>query len=102
MGKDREAVFALTQYARLRYRRSSTLPIEYSITLEALRDGRWWTVRTFDNAHDAEEHHEHAYQGATKLPPQVTHGPVNEAMSAALLKLRETWPETVLEWDQHR
>ncbi len=33
------------------------------------RDGEWHTVRTFDNAHDPTEHHEHRYVGSKKQEP---------------------------------
>jgi len=52
------------------------------------RDGEWHTVRTFDNAHDPTEHHEHRYVGSEKQAPFVTHGPVNDAMHAGRDGLR--------------
>jgi hypothetical protein len=44
-------------------------------------------MRTFDNAHAFEEHHEHRYVGAEKQDPIVRRGPINEAMNAAEVKL---------------
>jgi hypothetical protein len=82
--------------------RSSTHPVEYAIVLVAWRDGRWHTVRIFDNAHHPEEHHEHAYVGAKKQPPIVTRGPVNDAMHAAILQLRRSWPDIVARWERTR
>jgi hypothetical protein len=79
--------------------RSSEHPIEYAIVLLALRDGRWRTVRTFDNAHDPSEHHEHAYIGLEKQSPTVTCGPVNDAMHAAELKLLREWRDIVHGWE---
>jgi hypothetical protein len=38
--------------------RSSSHPLEYAIMLLIQRGGRWHLVRTFDNAHGPEEHHE--------------------------------------------
>jgi hypothetical protein len=82
--------------------RSSTHPVEYAIVLLVLRDGAWRTVRTFDNAHDPTEHHEHRYIGIEKQPPTVTHGPVNEAMHAVEVKLLEGWSDIVSEWESTR
>jgi hypothetical protein len=79
--------------------RSSEHPVEYAIVLLALRDRRWGTVRTFDNAHDRSEHHEHAYVGLEKQSPTVTHGPVNDAMYAAELKLLRDWRDIVHAWE---
>ena len=79
--------------------RSSEHPIEYAIVLLALRDGRWRTVRTFDNAHYPSEHHEHAYVGLEKQSPMITHGPVNDAMHAAELKLLREWRDIVDGWE---
>ena len=67
--------------------------------LLALRGGRWCTVRTFDNAHDPSEHHEHAYINEEKQPPTVTYGPVNDAMHAAELRLLRDWRDIVDRWE---
>jgi hypothetical protein len=56
-------------------------------------------VRTFDNAHDPSEHHEHAYVGLEKQSPIVTYGPVNDAMYAAELKLLSDWRDIVHAWE---
>lgn len=44
-------------------------------------------MRTFYNAHAPEEHHGHRYVGSEKQDPIIRHGPVNEAMNAAEVKL---------------
>jgi hypothetical protein len=75
--------------------RSSLHPVEYAIVLLVERDGTSHAVRMFDNAHDSLEHHEHRYIGSEKQPPIVTHGPVNEAMHAAEVKLRGGWRDIV-------
>lgn len=82
--------------------RTSTHPVEYAIMLVVWRDGRWHTVRTFDNAHDPQEQHEHRYIGSEKQPPMVTRRPVNEAMYAAELKLLDGWRDIVDEWERTR
>ena len=82
--------------------RSSSHPVEYAIVLVVLREGRWHTVRMFDNAHDRTEHHEHRYLGDEKQPPIVTRGPVNVAMNEAETRLRTTWPAIVESWERMR
>ncbi len=37
-----------------------------------------------------------------KQPPTVTHGPVNDAMHAAILVCRESWADIVREWESTR
>ena len=100
--KDREREYPLAPDVSVRITRSSVHPVDYAIVLVVLRDGEWKTVRTFDNAHDSEEHHEHAYVGDEKQTPVITRGSVNDAMSAALLKLRDEWADIVNEWEQTR
>ena len=63
------------------------------------RDGQWHTVRTFDNAHDHEEHHEHRYIDSEKQEPVVTRGSVNDAMHAAEIKLVSGWGDIVHSWE---
>ena len=66
------------------------------------RDGVWHTVRTFDNAHAPDEHHEHRYVGSEKQPPIVTRGPLNDVMRAAEIKLLEGWRDIVRSWESTR
>jgi hypothetical protein len=82
--------------------RSSTHPVEYAIVLLVQRDGVWHTVRTFDNAHNPEEHHEHRYVGSEKQDPIVVHGPVNEAMHAVEVKLRKGYSDMIHSWESTR
>jgi hypothetical protein len=100
--KDRKRRLELAEDVAIVVERSSTHPIEYAIVLVVRRDGDWHAARTFDNAHDVEEHHEHSYIADTKQPPIVTNGSVNEAMSRALVQLHERWADIVAEWDQTR
>jgi len=99
MPKDRTRRRFLTSDVQLVVERSSEHPVEYAIVLLALWDGRWRTVRTFDNAHDPSEHHEHTYVGQEKQAPTVTYGPVNDAMYAAELKLLRDWRDIVQAWE---
>jgi hypothetical protein len=57
--KDRTRRRELARDARIIVERSSAHPVEYAIVLLVERDGTWHTVRTFDNAHATDEHHEH-------------------------------------------
>lgn len=82
--------------------RSSAHPVAYAILLLVERDGRWHTVRTFDNAHAAEEHHQHRYIGPAKQAPIVTYGPVNQAMHTAEVKLLGSWGDIVDSWESTR
>jgi hypothetical protein len=82
--------------------RSSAYPIEYAIVLLLEHDGAVHTVRMFDNAHAPTEHHEHRYIGAEKQEPIVTHGPINDAMHAAEIKLRRGWRDIVRSWESTR
>jgi hypothetical protein len=66
------------------------------------RGGAVHTVRTFDNAHAPTEHHEHRYVGVEKQEPIVTHGPINDAMHAAEVKLRRGWRDIVRSWERTR
>jgi hypothetical protein len=102
VSKDRSRVEHPGPGVRIHIMRSSTHPVEYAVVIVVWREGRWHTVRTFDNAHDAEEHHEHGYIGAEKQPPTVTHGPINEAMHAAIVMARRWWADVVDAWERTR
>ena len=97
--KDRTRRRFLASDVQLVVERSSEHPVEYAVVLLVLRDGRWRTVCTFDNAHGPDEHHEHAYIGLEKQAPIVTHGSVNDAMYAAELKLLREWRDIVHSWE---
>jgi hypothetical protein len=97
--KDRARRRRVARDVRIVVERSSTHPVEYAIVLLVERDGVWHTVRTFDNAHAPDEHHEHCYLGSEKQPPIVTHGPPNDAMHQAEIKLLEGWSDIVRSWE---
>lgn len=102
MPKDRLRELLLALDVLVVVQRSSVHPVEYAILLLVERDGKWHTVRTFDNAHAPEEHHEHRYVGSEKQDPIVRHGPVNEAMNAAEVKLIDGWSDIVRSWEKTR
>lgn len=102
MGKDRERELFLASDAKVVVCRSSDRPIEYAIMLVVLRDGHWHTVRTFDNAHLPDEHHEHRYAADKKLDAVKTNGPINEAMATAEQSILDGWKQMVDEWEKTR
>lgn len=85
---------------RIVVERSSAHPMTYAVMLVVKRGSAWRTVRTFDNSHDVEEHHDHGYVGSEKQDPTITHGDPNDALGAALLKLRQEWADIVRKWDK--
>jgi hypothetical protein len=97
--KDRETIWELADEVFVFYRRSSSHPVEYAITLQLARDGVWHTICLFDNSHGVEEHHEHRYVGSCKQPPAITTGDVNVAMAAALNKLFTHWSQIRDAWE---
>jgi hypothetical protein len=102
MPKDRIRELLLATDVLVVIQRSSAHPIEYAIILLVERNGTWHTVRTFDNAHAPEEHHEHRYVGSEKQAPVITHGPVNDAMQAVEIKLRGGWSDILRSWENTR
>jgi hypothetical protein len=102
MPKDRRRRIRLANDAFLVIERSSSHPVEYAMVLLVEQGGESHTVRTFDNAHHPEEHHEHRYVGAEKQPPIVTRGPVNDAMHAVETKIRAGWSDIVRSWENTR
>lgn len=96
----REVFVDLDPDVRIRYGRSERLPISYAIMLEAQIDGHWTAIRLWDNAHDADEHHEHEYTATEgKLDPAVRpFGTVNQAMAAAMTQAAEDWPTILENW----
>lgn len=102
MTKDRTRRRELARDVQIIVERSSTHPVEYAIVLLVERDSVWHTVRTFDNAHATEEHHEHRYLGSDKQPSIVSHGPPNDAMHAAEIKLLTSWSDIVRSWESAR
>ena len=101
MGKDRTWRRVVAPDVQIVVERSSAHPVRYAIMLLVQRDDVWHTVRTFDNAHAPEEHHEHRYVGSEKQPPITTHGAVNDGMQAEV-KLLEGWSDIVHEWEGTR
>lgn len=96
--KDRRRTDDLDDLNQIVITRSSAHPVTYAITLVTTWKGRRYAVRTFDNAHIADEHHEHVYIGEAKQPPTITRGEVNEAMHRAIEKIEGNWRSYVDEW----
>ncbi|HEX4306450.1 MAG TPA: hypothetical protein VHZ54_10455 [Solirubrobacterales bacterium] len=100
---EREIFIDLTTDLRIRYRRSAPPPpVSYAITLEVLEDGRWETIRLWDNAHDPDEHHEHVYRRADGKQPAVLipHATVNAAMADAIGSARRRGREHMRQWKE--
>jgi hypothetical protein len=104
MGKDRHYERDVRPGdVRIVVERSSEHPVEYAIMLLVYRETKWHTVRTFDNAHDLEEHHEHRYCGITKQDPVIRTGcTTNVAMADAIGSLLKSWPSIVESWERTR
>lgn len=101
--KDRRRTIYVDSTVKILVHRSSAHPVEYAICLLVKRDGEWFTVRTFDNAHDVGEHHEHRYRGRDKQKPVILmHADVNAAMSYAIDTLLNAWPALVESWEKTR
>jgi hypothetical protein len=98
----REAVFEVTADIRVRYRRSEPPPpYTYAVTIEVKEgEGKWVTVRLWDNADDVHEHHVHQYtrQGEKQEPTILKFGSVNEAMASANAGAREDAKKIVRRW----
>lgn len=87
--------------ARIRYRRSQPPPpFSYAVTLELLEEGRWYTVRLWDNADGLDEHHEHPYtREEGKQPPTILEfTSTNEAMASTIDDAKEKAAELVRQW----
>jgi hypothetical protein len=100
---DREIFIDLEPEVRIRYRRSEPPPpVRYAITLEQLVEGRWTTIRLWDNADAVDEHHEHEYTRAEgKRSPVILPIPSsNEAMAAAIRKAKTEWPAILRAWSE--
>jgi hypothetical protein len=103
VGKDRyyERIIVPRQ-VKIVVERSSSHPVEYAIVLLVFRETKWHTVRTFDNAHDLGEHHEHRYCGNEKQPPMIRKCDTNAAMADAIRSLLKSWSAIVDSWERTR
>jgi hypothetical protein len=100
----REVVDEVAPGIRARYRRSEPpRPYTYAITVEAEEgEGKWLTVRLWDNADDVHEHHMHEYtrHGKKQKPAIRAFDSVNEAMAMANAEARGKAEEIVRRWRQ--
>ena len=73
-------------------------PLErYAIMLQLQIDGRWQTIRLFDNAHG--DHDMHRYTGSEKQPAErFAEGAVNEIAPQAIDYLIEHWEAIADSW----
>lgn len=65
----------------------------YSVMLQTRIDGIWTTIRLWDNAHAADEHHMHRHsRTGGKLDPQlVRHADPRQAVAAAIDQCKNGW-----------
>jgi hypothetical protein len=98
----REVVDEVAPGIRVRYRRSEPpRPYTYAVTVEVkLAEESWITVRLWDNADDANEHHVHQYtrQGGKQKPTILNFASGNEAMAVANEQARRRAKEIVRQW----
>lgn len=97
----REVLEVVEPGVRVRYLRSEPpRPYTYAITIEAEERGVWQTVRLWDNADDANEHHVHQYsrRGEKEEPMILRFNSINEAMAAARAEARMRAVEIVRQW----
>ncbi len=68
--------------------------------LESFEDGAWTTVRLWDNADVADEHHEHKHTrtDGKHAATVLDFNSPNEAMAAAIRKAKGEAPEIVRQW----
>ena len=98
---EREVFIDLEPGTRIRFRRSEAPPpVSYAITLEALEDDDWATVRLWDNADNVDEHHEHAHtrEGGKQPATILEFKSSNDAMAAAIRKAKAEAAEIVRKW----
>ena len=98
---EREVFLDLEPHVRVRYRRSAPpRPYRYAVTLETFEAGSWVTIRLWDNADVANEHHEHEYTRlGGKQPPEILpFASENEAMAAAIRRAADEWSAMLSHW----
>ena len=73
-------------------------PLErYAVMLQLRIEGRWRTVRLFDNAHG--NHDMHRYTGFEKQPAEkFAEGAVNEVVPMAIRHLIDHWEAIAESW----
>lgn len=73
-------------------------PLErYAIMLQLQIEGRWQTIRLFDNAHG--DHDMHRYTGPEKQPAErFAEGSANEVAPVAIRYLIDHWEAIARSW----
>jgi hypothetical protein len=96
----REIFIDINAEVRIRYGRSERIPIRYAIMLETRVEDEWTAIHLWDNAHDADEHHEHEYtRSVGKGDPDVyTFRSINDAMAAAMTRAGQDWQAILDTW----
>jgi hypothetical protein len=97
---DREIFIDIELDVRIRYCRTDHPPVRYAVMLEVSTPAGWTTARLWDNAHSADDHHEHGYTREEGKQAAVTRSfaSVNEAMAAAIRKATNEWQAILEGW----
>lgn len=70
----------------------------YSVTLSTLHEGRWHTVRVYDNAHGQHEMHRHTLAGGKQTGEVFHHGTASDAYNSARSLVDEGYEEMITAW----
>jgi len=70
----------------------------YSVTLVARHDGRWRTIRVYDNTHGRNEIHRHKLSGGKEPARTFHHGTASEAFQVALAQVEAGYEEMIIGW----
>jgi hypothetical protein len=82
----------------VRWRTERREVVDYAVTLTALDEGRYRTIRVYDGAHGVNEMHRYKRDGG-KQPATVLHdGTVAEGLRAAQLEVKRGWAEMIEGW----
>lgn len=74
--------------------------LNYAVTLLALHENRWHTVRVYDNRHGRNEMHRHTLAGG-KQPAETFHaGDFGEAMRSARTELLAGYDMMIEAWQR--
>jgi hypothetical protein len=72
--------------------------VDYAVTLVALDEGRYRTIRAFDSAHGVNELHRYTRSGGKQPGVVFHHGTLAEGLRAAQLEVKRGWAEMIEGW----
>ena len=82
----------------VRWRTRRREVIDYAVTLTAIHEGVWHTIRVYDGAHGINEMHRHTRDGGKQTGEVFHNGTLGEGMRAAVSEVRRGWPEMIEGW----